>query len=81
LRQWGGSGLVERRRNRGERGVELRADALHSSNDGERHTSGNESILDGGCAIFPSLKSGLAALSGCPAGLITQLTSDWQNFI
>jgi len=29
----------------------------------------------------PSVFSGLAALSGCPAGLITQLTSDWQNFI
>jgi hypothetical protein len=25
--------------------------------------------------------SGLAALSGCPAELITQLTSDWQSFI
>jgi len=29
----------------------------------------------------PSVFSGLVALSGCPAGLITQPTSDWQNFI
>jgi hypothetical protein len=32
-------------------------------------------------ALTPSVFSGLAALSGCPAELITQLTSDWQSFI
>ena len=49
-----GSGLLQRSIDRGELAVELGAKPVHGRNDGKRDASGDQPILDGGCARFVS---------------------------
>jgi hypothetical protein len=50
--------LLQRAVDRGEPGIELRAQSIHGSNNGKRNTSRNQAILDGRGRCFVFQKSG-----------------------